>query len=86
MVGGGRRKNVYLCGKSLKMNLTILLGFLGGMGGTEIFFIILVLLLFFGGKRIPELAKGLGKGIKEFKDASKGIEGGDEGKKLEEKK
>jgi len=68
------------------MNLTILLGFLGGMGGTEIFFIILVLLLFFGGKRIPELAKGLGKGIKEFKDASKGIEGSDESKKLEEKK
>lgn len=68
------------------MNLTILLGFLGGMGGTEIFFIILVLLLFFGGKRIPELAKGLGKGIREFKDASKGSESGDESKKLEEKK
>lgn len=68
------------------MNLTIILGFLGGMGGTEIFFIILVILLFFGGKRIPELAKGLGKGIKEFKDASKGIESGDESKKLEEKK
>ncbi len=68
------------------MNLTILLGFLGGMGGTEIFLIILVVLLFFGGKRIPELAKGLGKGIKEFKDASKGIDGGDESKKLEEKK
>ncbi|HNA77775.1 MAG TPA: twin-arginine translocase TatA/TatE family subunit [Saprospiraceae bacterium] len=67
------------------MNLTILLGFLGGMGGSEIFLIILIVLLFFGGKRIPELAKGLGKGIKEFKDASKGIEG-DESKKLEEKK
>ena len=51
----------------------ILLGFLGGMGGTEIFLIIAVLLLFFGAKRIPELAKGLGKGIKEFKDASKGM-------------
>lgn len=51
----------------------IILGFLGGLGGTEIFLIILVLLLFFGGKRIPELAKGLGKGIKEFKDASKGV-------------
>lgn len=68
------------------MNLTILLGFLGGMGGTEMFLIILVLLLFFGGKRIPELAKGLGKGIKEFKDASKGVDGEDDGKKLEEKK
>ena len=71
---------------TLKMNLTILLGFLGGMGGTEIFLIILVLLLFFGGKRIPELAKGLGRGIKEFKDASKGVTGEEEAKKIEEKK
>jgi sec-independent protein translocase protein TatA len=50
----------------------IILGILGGMGGSEIFLIIAILLLFFGAKRIPELAKGLGKGIKEFKDASKG--------------
>jgi len=64
------------------MNGTILLGFLGGMGGTEIILIIVVLLLFFGAKRIPELAKGLGKGIKEFKDASKGQS--DETKKIEE--
>ncbi len=48
------------------------LGFIGGLGGTEIILIVLVLLLFFGGKRIPELAKGLGKGIREFKDASSG--------------
>jgi sec-independent protein translocase protein TatA len=68
------------------MEMSILLGFLGGIGGTEIFFIILVLLLFFGGKRIPELAKGLGKGIREFKDASKGISSEEESKKLEEKK
>lgn len=66
--------------------MSILLGFLGGIGGTEIFFIILVLLLFFGGKRIPELAKGLGKGIREFKDASKGISSEEESKKLEDKK
>lgn len=62
----------------------IILGFLGGMGGSEIFLIILVLLLFFGAKRIPELARGLGKGIKEFKDASKGTEGED--KQISEKK
>jgi sec-independent protein translocase protein TatA len=68
------------------MEMSILLGFLGGIGGTEIFFIILVLLLFFGGKRIPELAKGLGKGIREFKDASKGISSEEESKKLEDKK
>lgn len=68
------------------MNASILLGFLGGMGGTEIFLIILVLLLFFGAKRIPELAKGLGRGIKEFKEASKGVSGEEESKKIEEKK
>ena len=38
------------------------------------FAILLVVLLFFGSKRIPELAKGLGKGMREFKDAMSGIE------------
>lgn len=52
------------------MTMLIILGIIGGLGGTEIFLIVVVLLLFFGGKRIPELAKGLGKGIREFKDAS----------------
>ncbi len=47
--------------------------FIGGLGGWEILLIVLVLLIFFGAKRIPELAKGLGKGIKEFKDATKEI-------------
>lgn len=41
------------------------------MGGTEWLIIALVILLLFGGKKIPELMKGLGKGVKEFKDASK---------------
>ena len=45
---------------------------------------VLKVLVLFGGKKIPELARGLGKGIREFKDASKG--GNDEEKKLEEKK
>lgn len=62
---------------------TIILGMLGGLGGPEIFLIVLVLLLFFGGKKLPELAKGLGKGIKEFKDASKGD---DEKPKIDEAK
>ena len=44
------------------------------VGGTEIMIILFVILLLFGAKRIPELAKGLGKGIREFKDASKGIQ------------
>ena len=42
------------------------------MGGTEWLLIALVVLLLFGGKKIPELMKGLGKGVKEFKNASKG--------------
>jgi sec-independent protein translocase protein TatA len=45
---------------------------MGKLGPTEIILIIAVLLLFFGGKKIPELMRGLGKGVKEFKDASKG--------------
>lgn len=49
------------------------LGFISGLGGWEILVIVLVLLLFFGAKRIPELAKGLGRGIREFKDATKEI-------------
>lgn len=43
-----------------------------GMGATELTVIVIVLLLLFGGKKIPELMRGLGKGMKEFKDASKG--------------
>jgi sec-independent protein translocase protein TatA len=46
---------------------------LGMLGGQEIIIIALILLLLFGGKKIPELMKGMGRGIKEFKDASKGV-------------
>jgi len=46
--------------------------------------IALVLLLLFGGKKIPELMKGLGKGMKEFKDASKGDENGSTEQKIED--
>ena len=42
-------------------------------GGWELILIVLVVLVFFGAKRIPELAKGLGRGIREFKDATKEI-------------
>jgi sec-independent protein translocase protein TatA len=52
---------------------SILLGILG-MGGTELTVIVIIILLMFGGKKIPELMRGLGKGMKEFKDASKGVE------------
>ena len=44
------------------------------LGTGEIILILAALLLLFGGKKIPELMKGLGKGMKEFKDASKGDE------------
>ena len=42
--------------------------FIGGIGFQEVLLIALVVLLFFGGKKIPELMKGLGKGVKSFKD------------------
>ena len=43
------------------------------MGGPEMMMIVLALVLLFGAKKIPELARGLGKGIREFKDATKEI-------------
>jgi sec-independent protein translocase protein TatA len=45
---------------------------MGKFGAFEIILILAVVLLLFGGKKIPELMKGLGKGMREFKDASKG--------------
>ena len=53
------------------MILLVLLGIFG-LGGPELLLIGLIVLLMFGGRKLPELMKGLGKGIKEFKDASKG--------------
>lgn len=44
---------------------------MGRLGATEIILIVIVILLMFGGKKIPELMKGLGSGIKEFKNAAK---------------
>ena len=48
--------------------------FLGNIGAGEIVIVALVVLLLFGGKKIPELMKGLGKGVKSFKDGMKEIE------------
>lgn len=48
--------------------------FIGGFGMSEVLVIALVVLLFFGGKKIPELMKGLGKGVRSFKDGMKEIE------------
>lgn len=49
---------------------------LGILGGQEIFLIVIVVLILFGGRKIPELMKGLGKGIKEFKQATSDSEVG----------
>lgn len=48
--------------------------FLGNIGAGEIIIVALVILLLFGGKKIPELMKGLGKGVKSFKDGINDIE------------
>jgi len=58
------------------MILSVFLGMFG-LGGQEITLIAVVLLLMFGGRKIPELMRGLGKGIREFKDASKGVDNAD---------
>lgn len=55
-------------------------------GGWELVVIVLVVVLLFGAKKIPELAKGLGRGIREFKDASKEIKDEIEGGIKEDEK
>lgn len=60
----------FVCVNLLKMmSLNI---FLGMIGPWQIAIIVVLVLLLFGGKKIPELMRGLGSGIREFKDASKG--------------
>lgn len=46
----------------------------GNLGATEIILILLVILIFFGAKKIPELAQGLGKGLREFRKAARDIQ------------
>lgn len=46
----------------------------GNLGSTEVILIVLIILLLFGGKKIPELMKGVGKGVKAFKDGVNSIE------------
>ncbi|WP_162126818.1 twin-arginine translocase TatA/TatE family subunit [Flavobacterium phycosphaerae] len=58
---------------------------MGSMGISEWLVILVVVLLLFGGKKIPELMKGLGTGVREFKEAAKGEDKTPETKKEEEK-
>lgn len=48
--------------------------FIGGIGMQEVLLIVLVVLLFFGGKKIPELMKGIGKGVRSFKEGMNHVE------------
>ncbi len=48
--------------------------FLGGIGMQEIFVILLIVLLFFGGKKIPDLMRGIGKGIRSFKEGMNDVD------------
>lgn len=50
------------------------LAFIEGIGGPELMMIMLVVLLLFGGKKLPEFARGLGKSMREFKKAASGVE------------
>ena len=50
------------------------ISFIGGIGFQEVLLIAIVVLLFFGGKKIPELMNGLGRGVKSFMEGMNGIE------------
>ena len=60
--------------------------FIGGIGMQEVLLIALVVLLFFGGKKIPEMMKGLGKGVRSFKEGMNDIEKDTKDTSEEEKK
>jgi sec-independent protein translocase protein TatA len=65
------------------MNLFVIAGF---VGPNEIIIIAIIVLLLFGGRKIPELMKGLGKGMKEFKKAKTDLENDDEQNKSDTEK
>ncbi|MCC5834954.1 MAG: twin-arginine translocase TatA/TatE family subunit [Opitutales bacterium] len=56
------------------MNFHPNLAFIQGIGGPELLIILVIILLLFGAKRLPELAKGLGKSMKEFKKATQEVQ------------
>lgn len=56
------------------MEITPIFSFIQNLGATEIFVVFLIVLLLFGAKKLPELARGMGKAMKEFKNATKEVE------------
>ncbi len=50
------------------------LAFIEGLGGPEMLMIMVIILMLFGANRLPELAKGIGKSVREFKKAASGVE------------
>ena len=60
--------------KKNNLNLNMMNLLLFGLGMQEVLIIALIILLLFGGKKIPELMKGLGKGVKSFKDGMKDVD------------
>ncbi|MFP4283329.1 MAG: Sec-independent protein translocase subunit TatA/TatB [Verrucomicrobiota bacterium] len=56
------------------MSASPLISFIQGVGGPELLVIFLIVLLFFGARRLPELARGLGKSMKEFKNATQEVQ------------
>jgi len=71
----------YLC-RNFTTNYSIMQ--LLTIGTTEIILIVALVLLLFGGRKIPELMKGLGKGVKNFKEGVNGVEAPEEKKELKE--
>jgi len=58
----------------MQNGVTCIVLFLENIGGGELLVILLFVLMFFGSKKVPELARGLGKGMREMKDAMNGIQ------------
>jgi len=70
---------------SVYLQLMIFNTFIGVIGPNQILLIALVLVLLFGARKIPELMKGIGQGIKEFKNAKEGADDQKDKDKLEQK-
>lgn len=75
------RQYVFVCFFLITFATSINVKDMFGLGTQEILVIALIILLLFGGKKIPELMKGLGKGVKSFKEGMNSLEDEDENEK-----